>query len=213
MNALTLNEIIMLFIERLEVKATTARGLSIEAGECISLSGASGMGKSLFMKGVADLVINRGSLHLDGEARSDMYIPDWRKRVTYVGAKPAWWCDLVSEHFKDPEWLASQLNAFDLPEKAIKWTVHRLSSGEAQRLALLRALEGFEEGVPRYLLLDEPTSALDGLRQKQVEAYLQKLLDAKKIAVLFVSHDEHQVKRFAQKHWQVYDRRVREVSL
>jgi len=203
----------MLFIEQLEVKAITAHGLSIDAGECISLSGASGMGKSLFMKGVADLVINRGTLLLDGAARSDMYIPDWRNRVTYVGAKPAWWCDLVSEHFNNPDWLASQLSAFDLPEKAINWTVHRLSSGEAQRLALLRALEESVEGVVRYLLLDEPTSALDGLRQKQVESYLQDLLDDKKIAVLFVSHDEHQVKRFAQRHWQVYDRRVREVSI
>lgn len=171
------------------------------------------MGKSLFMKAVADLIINRARLHLDGDDRETISAPTWRSRVTYVGAKIAWWNDRVREHFINEEWLASQLDAFDLPDKAMDWSVERLSSGEAQRLALLRALEDNECEGTRYFLLDEPTSALDGVRQKQVETYLQKRLDSKNIAVLFISHDEHQVKRFAQKHWQIYNRHVREVSL
>jgi ABC-type iron transport system FetAB ATPase subunit len=203
----------MLFIERLEVKAITAQNLHLSLGECISLTGASGMGKSLFLKGLADLVFRRGKVLLDGVSQDEMDAPNWRQRVTYVGAKPAWWADHVRDHFQDTDWLASQLSAFDLPDKALDWTVQRLSSGEAQRLALLRALEGSKDQSGRYLLLDEPTSALDSLRQKQVESYLQKLLDTQKIAVLFVSHDEEQVKRFAQKNWQIYNRSVREVPI
>jgi len=202
----------MLAIHNLEIKGISAQNLSIEPGDCISLSGASGMGKSLFMKGVADLLMNRGDLSLEGVSRSDMSAPDWRKRVTFVGAKPAWWEERVLDHFQDRDWLEAVIAEFDLPTKLIEAKVSRLSSGEAQRLALLRALEGTEEGRVRYFLLDEPTSALDGGRQLMVESLLNRLMAAGQIAILFVSHDERQIERFAQKHWKIYDRRVREVS-
>ncbi|MDV7340633.1 ATP-binding cassette domain-containing protein [Terasakiella sp. A23] len=202
----------MLFIDRLEIKGISAEGLTINPGDCISLSGASGMGKSLFMKGIADLLLNRGRVTLEGRARSEMSAPDWRKRVTYVAAKPSWWEDRVIDHFTDNDWLEAVLPEFDLPAKALDWTVSRMSSGESQRLALLRALEGTEEGEVRYFLLDEPTSALDGSRQNRVEDVLNRFMKVGQIGVLFVSHDERQVERFGQKHWQVYDRRVREVA-
>ena len=73
--------------------------------------------------------------------------------------------------------------------------------------------EDIEEGIVRYLLLDEPTSALDGGRQSMVEDLLRRYLLSNNVAILFVSHDERQVERFATRHWQIYDRRVREVSL
>lgn len=202
----------MLTINSLEIKAISAQGLSIEPGDCISLSGASGMGKSLFLKGVADLIQNRGELFLDRENRSEMSAPDWRRRVTYVGAKSAWWLDRVRDHFQDLDWLETMLPSVDLSAKTLDWTISRLSSGEAQRLCLLRALEGTYDGEVRYFLLDEPTSALDGGRQAMVENLLHNFLAAKRIAVLFVSHDERQIERFAQKQWLIYDRRVREVT-
>ncbi len=202
----------MLFIERLEIKGISAQGLRINPGDCISLSGASGMGKSLFMKAIADLLLNRARISLEGTARSDMTAPDWRRRVTYVSAKPSWWEDRVIDHFQDKDWLEAVLPEFDLPLKALDWTVSRLSSGESQRLALLRALEGTQEGEVRYFLLDEPTSALDGVRQSRVEDVLKRFMAAGQIGVLFVSHDERQLERLGQKHWQIYDRRVREVS-
>lgn len=201
----------MLFIKHLQIQAITAENLSIEAGTCVSLTGASGMGKSLFMKGLCDLVVNQGDVQFEGDLRSDMAAPFWRSRVCYVGAKPAWWLDNVRDHFQKPDWLEAQLTAFDLPVDAMDWAVTRLSSGEAQRLALLRALENTKDAALRYLLLDEPTSALDLERQKQVESYLQNCLEKKKIGVLFTSHDQEQVKRFAQKHWRIEDQRVYEV--
>lgn len=203
----------MLEINRIEIKGLSAKDLSMEPGDSISLSGASGMGKSLFLKGVADLVLNRGALYLDGQNREDMTGPEWRRRVTYVGAKSAWWHTRVSEHFTDVDWLKNMLSSLDLPKRTLDWPVVRLSSGEAQRLCLLRALEGIYEGETRYFLLDEPTSALDGGRQSLVEGLLQEYLSAGQIAVMFVSHDERQVERFGTKHWQIYNRQIREVSL
>ena len=79
--------------------------------------------------------------------------------------------------------------------------------------ALIRALEGVEEGRVRYLLLDEPTAALDQARQMRVEEVLSGYLKAGLISLLFVSHDERQVARFARRHWQIYNRRVSERSI
>jgi UDP-glucose/iron transport system ATP-binding protein len=202
----------MLYIERLEIKGITAERLMIKPGDCVSLSGASGMGKSLFLKGVADLMINRGTLSLHGESRESMKATSWRRRVTYVGAKTAWWHEKVIDHFNDKEWLEAVVAEVDLSPKVLDWNVSRLSSGEAQRLALLRALEGIFEDEVRYFLLDEPTSALDGVRQSMVETLLNRFLNANQIGILFVSHDERQVERFARRHWQIYDRHVREVG-
>ncbi len=202
----------MLNIRHLEIKSISASGLSIAPGECISLSGASGMGKSLFMKALADLVPNRAEVSLDNQNREVLPAPLWRQRVTYVGAKTAWWHTQVIDHFDDKDGLEQRLPDVDLSVKTLDWPVSRLSSGEAQRLCLLRALEGIGAEQVRYLLLDEPTSALDGARQQMVESLLKSYLDAGQIAVLFVSHDDRQVERFGQKHWQIYNKEIREVG-
>ncbi|WP_135079149.1 ATP-binding cassette domain-containing protein [Terasakiella sp. SH-1] len=202
----------MLHISKLEVKGIVAQNLTLRPGEIISLSGASGMGKSLFMKGVADLVMNRGHISVNGVGRFDLPAPQWRRQITYVSAQPAWWYDKVEEHFADPAWLEEVVEYVDLSPKLIRANVSRLSSGEAQRFALLRALEASVDGDVRYLLLDEPTSALDGGRQSMVEELLNRFVTAEQMGILFISHDERQVERFAHKHWQIYDRRVQEVA-
>jgi phosphate-transporting ATPase len=66
----------MLMIENLEVKGISAQGLCLQAGDCVSLTAASGMGKSLFLKALADLLPNQGRLVLDGCERNDMAAPD-----------------------------------------------------------------------------------------------------------------------------------------
>ena len=68
----------------------------------------------------------------------------------------------------------------------------RLSTGERQRLALLRGLAG----APRVLLLDEPTAALDPAATEAVETILRTRLDAG-IILLLVSHSADQVARLA----------------
>jgi len=200
----------MLSIDRLEISGIRAEKLSLSPGECISLRGPSGAGKSLFLRALADLIVARGEVFLDERACLSFDAPQWRQRVTYMGAKTSWWQDRVGDHFHDRAWLLSQLKQLDLPEDTADWPVTRLSSGEAQRLCLLRTLEGSGAGSVRYLLLDEPTSALDGTRQALVEDLLQHYLDGAEIGVLFVSHDDRQVERFAAKHWVIESGHVQE---
>ena len=66
-----------------------------------------------------------------------------------------------------------------------------LSGGEAQRVALGRALMSGAE----MLLLDEPLAALDAPRKAEILPYLETLRDHAKIPMLYVSHAVDEVAR------------------
>ncbi len=65
-------------------------------------------------------------------------------------------------------------------------TVRGISGGEAQRLALARALLL----RPAALIADEPTSRLDAVTQADIAGLLRELAERDGLAVLLVSHDE-----------------------
>ena len=169
-------------------------GFDLADGECLSVRGPSGAGKSLLLRAIADLDPNQGELHLDGVARDAMPAPGWRRRIAHVPAEPGWWADLVRTHFEDWSAAAPLVVRLGPAEDCRDWPVSRLSTGERQRLALVRALLT----EPRVLLLDEPTSGLDGDASGQVEALLQERLEAGASA-LWVTHDEAQAGRVARR--------------
>ena len=67
----------------------------------------------------------------------------------------------------------------------------RCSSGEKQRLSILRLLAN----RPKVLLLDEPTANLDAENTRNVEALLIDYLTENNAVALWVSHDHAQLKR------------------
>jgi putative ABC transport system ATP-binding protein len=68
-----------------------------------------------------------------------------------------------------------------------------LSGGEAQRVAITRALAN----DPEVLLLDEPTSALDELAKRDVEELLESLIRKRGLTCVWVTHDAAQAARMA----------------
>ena len=169
---------------------------SVAGGECIGLCGESGVGKSQLLRAIADLIPWTGIVRLATVDSQAFPAPEWRRRVTMVPADPVWWYDLVGEHFpQDHPDLPALLAQVGFGPEVHDWEVTRLSSGEKQRLGLVRALLG----GPQVLLLDEPTAALDGDNTARVEALLTALRLEQGLAMVMVSHDPGQLRRVASR--------------
>jgi ABC-type iron transport system FetAB ATPase subunit len=168
--------------------------LAVKPGTCVSIEGRSGAGKSVLLRMIADLDVHEGDAVLDGQACSAMPAPAWRRRVTYVAPDSGWWRERVGEHFAPDAGLDTLLLAVGIVPEAAGWPVARLSTGERQRIALLRALQPDN----RVLLLDEPTSGLDRDSVGRVEDLLRKRL-AGGTSLLMVTHDPEQAARMASR--------------
>lgn len=180
--------------------------LDLAAGECVGVQGASGSGKSLVLRAVADLDPNRGEVRLDGRLRDDVSAPDWRRRVAMVPAESGWWAETVGAHFSQSPDPAAWLDALGLAD-ALDWEVARLSTGERQRLALVRALQT----GPKVLLLDEPTAALDAAATGAVEALIARQLEAG-VGVLMVTHDPAQAARLCHRRYMMAQGKLEAVA-
>ena len=70
---------------------------------------------------------------------------------------------------------------------------HSLSGGEAQRVAIGRALLA----GPEILLMDEPLSSLDTARRGDIMVVIERIRDELKLPILYVSHDRAEIDRLA----------------
>ncbi len=177
--------------------------LVLEPGEIGCLSGPSGSGKSRLLRAVADLEPHAGEVWLGEQAQSQTPGHTWRRQVMLVPAESQWWSDTVGEHFPSrPE--EAELAALGFESDALEWQVSRLSTGEKQRLALLRAISR----EPRVLLLDEPTANLDDATRDRVESWLASRIEARGCPTLWVAHDLEQIARVASRHWRITSGRL-----
>ncbi len=188
-------------VESMRIATAGPLNFAVEPGRCLCLSGPSGCGKSLLLRALADLDPQRGRVRL-GDGYCDETDPtQWRRLVGLLPAVSHWWRDLVADHFPGGYAVTEWLPRLGLPEAAMGWQVHRLSSGERQRLAILRLLAG----SPRVLLLDEPTANLDGATTERVEALIENYRKRHLAPVLWVSHDPQQIRRVADRHLRFVD--------
>lgn len=165
--------------------------LEVAAGECVCLSGPSGAGKSLLLRAIADLDVHEGKVWL-GEREAREFAPrEWRRQVGLLPAESQWWYERVGAHFTAVD--EAQWQVLGFGRETLDWQVARCSTGERQRLALLRLLAN----KPRVLLLDEPTAALDPASVQRVEAMIAAYREEQQAAVLWVSHDPAQMQRVA----------------
>jgi ABC-type iron transport system FetAB ATPase subunit len=178
---------------------------TLEAGACAVIAGPSGSGKSLFLRMIADLDPNEGVVWQDDRPRRSLRASDWRRAAPYVAADAGWWLDEVEAHFAPEHRDAGRDLALrlGLTDGQFDGAVARLSTGERQRLAIIRALVLSSP----VLLLDEPTSALDPMAIDLVEGVLKERLAAG-TSVLMVSHDEQQAVRLQATRYEMVERKL-----
>ncbi len=194
----------MLRIDSLQVYGLAPVSFEVAKGECVAVQGPSGSGKTVLLRALADLDPAKGQIFLDGTERNSMSGPAWRKQVRYAAAEPGWWGETPREHFAQGAGLDKLVNQLGLKSTQLDQSVTQLSTGERQRMALVRAV--FDR--PSVLLLDEPTGALDAKATKQAERLIRRQLKAGHV-VIFVSHDPEQVKRLADRKLTIRGGKVR----
>jgi molybdate transport system ATP-binding protein len=163
------------------------------------LFGASGAGKTQTLKAIAGLVRpDAGSIRVDGltlfDSEDGVNLPVSRRRIGYVFQNLALFPHMtalanVEFALNDLAKKARREKALELLERfgvghAAGRRPRDISGGEAQRIALARALAG----GPRLLLLDEPLSALDEAIKLQIIADLREMNRRLRLPILYVTH-------------------------
>lgn len=198
----------MLRVDHLRIEGLPPLSFAVADGECLAVEGPSGSGKTRLLRAIADLDAVEGYIQLDGIAREEVDAPRWRRLVRFVAAEPAWWADTPRACFPSEFFTSGRharlAHALGLDPDLVDRSTALLSTGERQRLALMRALAD----EPSVMLLDEPTASLDPASAALVEERIRYLTLSGR-SVILVSHDSSLIKRLAHARLQLADPRVR----
>lgn len=164
----------------------------------IALVGQSGAGKSSLLNALLGFLPYRGSLTVNGIELRDLDMADWRKKLSWVGQNPHLPAQTIIDNIRLYSAAASAaavniamenayVNEFikHLPagvDTQIGENGARLSVGQAQRIAVARALLN----PCHLLLLDEPAASLDMQSEQRVMTALNTA--STKQTTLLVTH-------------------------
>jgi sulfonate transport system ATP-binding protein len=173
------------------VHALGGISLEVAAGEIVAVIGGSGCGKSTLLRAISGLdPASDGAVVLDGEP---ITAPHERIGIIFQEPRLLPWlkvADNVGFGLGDcpkPERsrrVAAALARVGLADKAAAWP-RELSGGQAQRVAIVRALVT----RPEVLLMDEPFSALDAFTRADLQDHLLDLWADTKPTLILVTHD------------------------
>jgi molybdate transport system ATP-binding protein len=169
--------------------------------------GPSGSGKTTFLRCLAGFESFEGRLSVNGQLwqNDQFFLKTHLRAIGYVFQEPSLFTHLNVQ--KNLEYAYSRI-----PEaaKKIKWdsvikllglenllrrSVHLLSGGEQQRVAMGRALLT----SPELLLMDEPVSALDQKSKNEILFYLKKISEELHLPIFYVSHALDEIVKIADR--------------
>lgn len=167
--------------------------------------GPSGSGKTTFLKCLAGLIqAPGGHLVVNGEVwqNEQKFLPTYKRPLGYVFQDASLFPHLSVEGNleygrKRSKNNLSQLNSQEVLDvlnirHLLKRPVHNLSGGEAQRVAMARAL--FRN--PELLVLDEPLASLDSTLKSEIIPYINTLKNFH-LPIIYVTHAEDEVRKLA----------------
>jgi ABC-type iron transport system FetAB ATPase subunit len=190
----------MLKITNLDSEFMRFGPVSFEVGpkEIIGIQGDSGSGKSILLKALADMIVHEGDIYLNNELQEDISPDQWRKNVALLPAEVLFWNRKVGDDLKTTDNDTLSELGFD-PSTVMNKNTIDLSSGEKQRIGLLRLLEN----RPKILLLDEPSANLDEDNKKTMENIILKYIEKEKAGIVWVGHDIKQLERVSLKIFEI----------
>jgi NitT/TauT family transport system ATP-binding protein len=168
--------------------------LHVAAGEFVCLVGPSGCGKSTLLDIVAGLTVpDRGRVMADGR---EVVGPGRHRLVMFQESALFPWLTVLGNVLFGLKLVPELTRAERLEiahdhlrlvglERFARSNIHELSGGMKQRVALARALAP----DPPVLLMDEPLSALDALTREQLYSDIQRIWQARRKTILFVTHN------------------------
>ena len=187
--------------------AVNDASLAVRDGEIVCLFGPSGCGKTTLLRIVAGLEpLQAGAVRIDGEtvAEPGRGAPPERRPIGFVfqdyvlfphmtvGENVGFGVDGARRRVRDI--VAKELAAVGLSGLESR-APHELSGGQQQRVALARAMAR----RPRALLLDEPFASIDTVLRRRLREDLRRLLQARNVAVVLVTHDPEEALAIADR--------------
>lgn len=175
--------------------------LTIGSGSLLGIIGPNGAGKSTLARLIAGVDNpSSGTIAYDGETMN----PSLQQHVTIVFQKPYLFRSTVFNNIAYPLKLrrVNKTEIADRVHRTIReleiedishqnaWT---LSGGEAQKVALARALV-FR---PRLLILDEPTANIDPASILTMERVIKRTHQEENTTIIIVTHNLPQAKRLS----------------
>lgn len=180
---------------------------SIPAAGITVVSGPSGAGKTTLLRLCNRLEIpDAGTVSYRGQPLDALDPLALRRRVGMVFQRPTPFPGSVADNLAvahpdaSTEELTMALERVALDPGLLDQEARTLSGGELQRMCLARTLVT----QPETLLLDEPTSALDA-QPKQIFETTARELAAQGITIIWVTHDDAQAARVADRTCQLRD--------
>jgi ABC-type sugar transport system ATPase subunit len=193
---------------------------TIPTGEYGILMGRTGSGKTTLLETICGLksasggsikLHDRDVTHLKPAERGIGYVPQDKALFTTMSVREnlafglrirKWSPDVIDRRVKELAQLLGLQNLLDRKP-------HGLSGGEAQRVALGRALAS----RPGILCLDEPLSALDDETREEMRELLRSVREHTGVTALHVTHHLSDAQKLADRILLLKDGSVRQVAL
>lgn len=174
--------------------------LDVKRGECLTIIGSSGCGKTTLLKMINGLLMpDSGKVYVDGQDVSQADLTRLRRGIGYaiqnVGLFPhmtvrqniAYVPSLSKKWDKreEEEQVRELLKTVGLESEMAGRYPLELSGGQKQRVGIARALAA----KPSLMLMDEPFGAVDSITRRGLQKELKRFHNEMTLTILFVTHD------------------------